>query len=74
MNELKLIEKRPFMNNGVWTYPKLGTIFEVIEEKQMPIIGLMYKIRYKNFPTLKIEGFHKPDSFQNIKASEKEDE
>jgi len=66
MKELKLIENAPFHINGTWTFPKLETIFEVIDEKEIPFVGKMYKVRYKKFPTLEIKGFHNPDMFEEI--------
>lgn len=56
------------MSNGVWIFPKLGTIFEVVEEKEMPIYGWMYKIRYKDYPSINVKGFQNPDSFEEVKG------
>lgn len=64
MKELELIEIVLFRIDGSWTFLNVGTIFEVLEEKNMPIVGLIYRVRYKEYPALKIDGFHNPNSFK----------
>jgi hypothetical protein len=63
--EKKIIlkEKRPFLFHGevIWHLP--NTVFVVLEEKKMPIMGLSYKIKDLKFGFV-LEGFHNSKDFE----------
>jgi len=67
MKTVRLIERRPFLSKGaeVWFYE--NELFEVIEEKELPIMGKGYKI-YSDKYKMEIDGFYNAKCFQIFKA------
>lgn len=66
MKEVKLIEDRPFMMRGSPVFGTKGHIFEVMEEKELPMMGLGYKVRYKDYPSMIMDGWNRAKDFEVV--------
>ena len=63
----KLKEKRPFKFKKDFVWFETEEEFEVIEEKEMLMMGLGYKIRSTKY-NMVLEGFHNAKDFEIIKS------
>ena len=57
MKRAKLLETRPFLYKSVFTFFPAGSFFEVLEEKEMPLMGTGIKIRSIQWNII-LDGFH----------------
>lgn len=67
-----LKEKRPFSYKNVFTWYDAGTEFEILEEKEIIMMGTGYKIKEKKFGCI-MEGWNTSKDFI-IKDWEEENE
>jgi len=64
MKRLKLKKAMLFCYKGIYTSYKKGDIFELKEKKEMPIIGVCYKVAYKG---ITFDGWTRSDIFEVLK-------
>lgn len=62
MVRVRLLEDRPFMFKDVVTFYKKGDMFEVVETRNMPMMGLGYKIKCLKFNCV-LDGFNSAKDF-----------
>ncbi len=65
MKRVKLKESQPMSFKDVFTFYSAGSEFEVLEEKEMPMMGKGYKLRCIQWNII-LEGIHNAKSFKVI--------
>ena len=65
MKLVKIKEHRPLMVLGTFNWYPVGHIFEVVAEKELPLMGLGYKLKDHEFK-IDIEGWSKAGDFEVI--------
>ena len=62
---VELQTRRPFSFRGTFLWFDEGTLFEVVEEKELPQLGICYKLRLKKNPTMFMDGFNIKKDFKD---------
>lgn len=62
---VKLLVERPFCYKGTFTFFKKGHLFEVLESKQLPLMGLGFKLKDLKWNCI-IDGWNNSKDFEVI--------